>query len=408
MRVESRKGYRLKPLADIRVVDFGQLTAGANTSAMLADLGAEVIKVESAGFMDLFRSMGSNRSAAPGWWNRSAQFRFTNRNKRGVALDAKSPEGRRVLQDLIATADVVVENFRRGVLERLGLDYASMAARNPRVIFASISSQGETGPYRLHTSFGSTLEAMGGIAALTGYDGDKPVVTGPHVNYPDQVASLFATGMIISALREARRTGKGALLDMSQRELTSFLIGEEILAASVNSNRADLPRTGNADEAMVLQDCFLASDGRWIALTLESSIDVERCRAIVGADGDLSDGIAAWCAVGPAAEAADALAAQGLAAALVHNGASLIRERQLTGQTLVWRENGEIVKGRPYGFDGVQLDIRRDAPDLGQHTNEVLRDILGLDESTIELLARLGVTRSEPFEQSAHQQGRPS
>jgi crotonobetainyl-CoA:carnitine CoA-transferase CaiB-like acyl-CoA transferase len=381
------------------VVDFGQLTAGANTSAMLADLGAEVIKVESAGFMDLFRSMGSNRKTIPEWWNRSSQFRFTNRNKRGVALDAKNPEGRRVVQDLVATADVVVENFRRGVLERLGLDYASMAIRNPRIVFASISSQGETGPYRLHTSFGSTLEAMGGIAALTGYDGDKPVVSGPHVNYPDQVASLFATGMIMAALREVRRTGKGALLDISQRELTSFMIGEEILAASVDAERADLPRRGNADEAMILQDCFLASDGRWIALTIENRIDAERCRTIVGRDDDLGDRVAAWCAVRPASDAADVLTAAGLAAAAVRDGASLIRERQLAGQTLVWRENGEIVKGRPYGFDGTQLNISRDAPDLGQHTREVLREILALDEPTIEHLAKLGVTRSEPLEQ---------
>jgi crotonobetainyl-CoA:carnitine CoA-transferase CaiB-like acyl-CoA transferase len=399
----------VRPLANIRVVDFGQLTAGANTSAMLADLGAEVIKVESASFMDLFRSMGrSNRSAVPEWWNRSSQFRFTNRNKRGVALDAKNPEGRRVVQDLVATADVVVENFRRGVLERLGLDYASTAARNPRIVFASISSQGETGPYRLHTSFGSTLEAMGGIAALTGYDGDKPVVSGPQVNYPDQVASLFATGMILTALREARRTGKGALLDISQRELTSFMIGEEILAASVDPARADLSRTGNADEAMILQDCFLASDGRWIALTIENSIDAERCRAIVGEGEDLGDRVAAWCAARPASDAADVLAAAGLAAAPVRDGASLIQERQLAGQTLVWRENGEIVKGRPYGFDGAPLMISRDAPDLGQHTREVLRELLGLDEPTIEHLARLGVTRSEPVEQKADQHWRPS
>jgi crotonobetainyl-CoA:carnitine CoA-transferase CaiB-like acyl-CoA transferase len=240
---------------------------------------------------------------------------------------------------------------------------------------------------------------MGGIAALTGYDGDKPVVSGSHVNYPDQVASLFATGMILAALREARRTGKGALLDISQRELTSFLIGEEILAASVDAERSDLPRRGNADEAMVLQDCFLASDGRWIALTIENSLDAERCRAVVGGDEDLGACVAAWCAARPASEAADVLSAAGLAAAPALDGASLIRERQLAGQTLVWRGNGEIVKGRPYSFDGAQLNISRDAPDLGQHTREVLSEVLGLDESAIRHLARLSVTRSEPFEQ---------
>ncbi|WP_342726326.1 CoA transferase [Bradyrhizobium sp. B097] len=386
----------MKPLANVRVVDFGQLTAGANTSAMLADLGAEVIKVESASFMDLFRSMGSNQRDAHGWWNRSPQFRFTNRNKVGVALDAKKPEGRRLLQDLMAGADIVVENFRRGVMERLGLGYATIASRNPRIVFASISSQGETGPYRLHTSFGSTLEAMGGIAALTGYDNDKPVVSGPHVNYPDQVVSLFAAGIIIAALREARRTGKGAHLDISQREVTSFLIGEEILASSVDHKRSRLARRGNAEDGVMLQDCFRTMDQKWIALTLEDQADVERCLAIVGHSKNIRGRLVEWCMKRSAVEACDTLAAGGLAAGLVHNGTALSREHKLAGHTLVRRPNGEIVKGQPYSFGGQELKVNCDAPALGEHTELVLRNILGLDETAIQHLAALGVTRAEP------------
>uniref|UniRef100_UPI0034D192C3 CaiB/BaiF CoA transferase family protein n=1 Tax=Desertibaculum subflavum TaxID=2268458 RepID=UPI0034D192C3 len=287
-----------RALEGVRVVDFGQLTAGANTSAMLADLGADVIKVESAGYMDLFRAVGQ-RDSAPGWWNRSPQFRFTNRNKRGVAIDMKAPAGRKLILDLIAGADVVVENFRRGVLERAGLDYAALAKVNPRIVLASISSQGETGPNRLHGSFGSTLDATGGIAALTGYEDGKPAISGMDVNYPDQVVSLFAAGIVIAAIREAKATGRGVHLDISQREVTSFLIGEQILAAAADPACRAPRRQGNAEAGVALQDCFRGSDGRWLALTLADDADLARCAAAIGGAADRA-ALAAWCAVRPA------------------------------------------------------------------------------------------------------------
>jgi crotonobetainyl-CoA:carnitine CoA-transferase CaiB-like acyl-CoA transferase len=109
-----------------------------------------------------------------GWWNRSPQFRFTNRNKRGLALNLKDPEGQRVIRELAAHCDVVVENFRRGVLDRAGLGYEALKAINPRIVFAAISSQGDTGPERMNISFGSTLDATSGIASLTGYEGEEP------------------------------------------------------------------------------------------------------------------------------------------------------------------------------------------------------------------------------------------
>jgi crotonobetainyl-CoA:carnitine CoA-transferase CaiB-like acyl-CoA transferase len=225
-----------RPLAGVRVLDFGLLTAGANTSAMLADLGADVIKIESGAYLDPFRVVGKPDNE-DGWWNRSPQFRFTNRNKRGLALNLKDPEGQRVIRDLAKHCDVVVENFRRGVLDRAGLGYANLKACNPGIVFAAISSQGDTGPERMNVSFGSTLDATSGIASLTGYEGEEPRISGMDVNYPDQIVSLFATGIVIAAVMEARRSGTGAFLDFSQREVASFTLGEEILAASADPTR---------------------------------------------------------------------------------------------------------------------------------------------------------------------------
>lgn len=381
----------MKPLAGIRVLDFGLLTAGANTSAMLGDLGAEVVKIESGAYMDPFRAVGQ-RDTAPGWWNRSPPFHFTNRNKRGVALNLKHAEGRRLILELAKSCDVVVENFRRGVLERFGLDYAALKAANPRIVLASISSQGDTGPNRLHASYGSTLDATGGMAALTGYaDDGLPRISGMDVNYPDQVVSLLAAGLVIAAVMTARRTGEGALLDISQREIASFMIGEEIVAAFADPARRTPARRGNAQDGVALQGCYRCADRRWLAVTLSSADDEATCaRVINGAP------LADWAAARDATEAAQALNQAGLAAAVVKDGMDLIRDRALAGDTLAWLPDGGLVKGMPYRFAGMKLVVERRAPDLGEHTGETLREMLGLDDAALARLAALGVTSAEP------------
>lgn len=218
-------------LQGIRVLDLGIITAGASTSAVLADLGAEVIKVEGPSYTDPFREwLGTTN--APNWWNESPQFRATNRNKSSVCLDLKSERGHGLFMKLVAQSDVVVENFRAGVLKRLRIDYETLCAANPGIILASISSQGQTGPDSGNTSFGSTLEASSGLAYLMRYAGETPKITGRGLNYPDQVASLFAASAIMAALVERHRTGTGVVLDLSQRELTSFLVGEALVAAA--------------------------------------------------------------------------------------------------------------------------------------------------------------------------------
>ena len=366
------------PLAGVRVLDFGLLTAGANTSAMLADLGADVLKIESGAYLDPFRVVGKPDDAG-GWWNRSPPFRFTNRNKRGLALNLKDPEGQRVIRELAKHCDVVVENFRRGVLDRAGLGYEALKAINPRLVFAAISSQGDSGPERMNVSFGSTLDATSGIAALTGYEGEAPRISGMDVNYPDQIVSLFAAGIVIAAVMEAQRTGRGAFLDFSQREVASFTLGEEILAASLDPSRPFAPR-GNRTEGVAQQDAYLCRDGRWIAVTL----------------GQPDPDIASFCAGHGRDDAVVALLARGIAAAPCHDGLDLLRNRDLAGVTLVRDDGGGLAKGLPYRLDGKGIAIERPAPDLGQHTDEVLRELLGYDQAELERLRKAGVTSTAP------------
>ena len=267
------------PLAGLRVVDLGWLTAGAASATLLLDLGAEVVKVEGPGAIDPFRTWDGAEPDTD-WWNRSPWFAFTNRGKRSLCLDLKDPRGREALLRLLEGADVLVENYRRGVLASFGLDAAMLRRRFPRLVIASISSQGEDGPDRDMVSFGSTLEATGGLAALTG-SGEAPVITGRDVNYPDQVVCLFASGAILAALLERDRTGQGAHLDLSQRELTSFLLGEELLAAAAG---VPSPRFGNADPADPAERVVAEGDG-WRAEWAGGSAPVRDGAALAGGRG---------------------------------------------------------------------------------------------------------------------------
>jgi crotonobetainyl-CoA:carnitine CoA-transferase CaiB-like acyl-CoA transferase len=366
------------PLTGVRVLDFGLLTAGANTSAMLADLGADVLKIESGAYLDPFRVVGK-MDGDEGWWNRSPQFRFTNRNKRGLALNLKDPKGQRVIRELAAHCDVVVENFRRGVLDRAGLGYKALKAINPRIVFAAISSQGDTGPERMNVSFGSTLDATSGIASLTGYEGEHPRISGMDVNYPDQIVSLFATGIVITAVMEARRSGKGCFLDFSQREVASFTLGEEILAASADPAYRLAPR-GNSEASVMQQDAYRCRDGKWIAVTLPK------------ADSDLGS----FCAGRDSKAAVAELLARGIAAAPCNDGNDLLHDRDLAGVTLVRDERGGLVKGLPYRLDGKGITIERAAPDLGQHTDAVLRELLSYGDAELAALKKSGVTSTTP------------
>ncbi|KQP19266.1 CaiB/BaiF CoA-transferase family protein [Pseudorhodoferax sp. Leaf265] len=369
------------PLSGCRVLDLGIITAGAATSAMLADLGAEVIKVESPGYHDPFR-----RWSGPGGGDDSPFFRFTNRNKAGIGIDIKRPEGRAVFMRLVAGSDVVVENFRRGVLATLGIDYPQLRAVRPSIILASLSSHGEFGPDANRVSFGTTLEAMSGLAAETGYPGGKPTVSGRDLNYPDQVVAIFATGMVVTAWHAAQH-GAGVHLDLSQRELTSFLLGERFVQGASGQPR------GNADPLYALQNCYVSSDQAWVAVSVEQR-QLPLLAGLVAESevGRVEEGLARWMVTRTAAEAVKALAALCIAAARVRDGSAAAQGRGISWCDAIGNlPDGSLAKGFPFQFEDEPMQLTRPAPSIGQDTARVLQELGGYTQQEIAALRKDGV-----------------
>ena len=367
-----------RPLDGCRVLDLGIITAGASTSALLADLGADVIKLEGTAYIDPFR-VWDRGLGAPDWWNRSRFFGFTNRNKRGLALDLKRPEGKALFLDLVANSDVLVENFRRGVLDRLGLGFDVLQVANPRLVMCSITSQGESGPDATAASYGSTLEANSGLADLTRDASGQPLISGILVNYPDQIVSIYAAGIIALAVAEQRRSGTGARLDISQRELASFLIGEHILAASSGAHLR--PRW--------TPPLVRSGDGRWL---LCHGADAQAIAA------GLAKCVPANLSSRPAVALMADLAAHDIQAVVVRNADDILAAvlRGETGNAFARGPEGGEAKGMPFALDSMPFHFARRAPDLGQHNAEVLSGVLGISAAEIAELAARGVIGTEP------------
>ncbi|MBJ3777074.1 CaiB/BaiF CoA transferase family protein [Acuticoccus mangrovi] len=374
----------MTPLKGVTVLDLGIITAGAATSALLADLGADVIKIESPTYKDPFRIWVS--SSPQDRDKLSPHFGATNRGKKALAVNLKEPEGRDCFLRLVARADVVVENFRRGVLDKLGIGFEALKAANPRVVLASISSQGETGPDAMHVSYGSTLECVAGMAWLLGYDDGRPTVSGVDLNYPDQVAAIFAAGMIVSAVHAVENGAEAVHLDLSQRELTSFMIGDSF------ANPEAVPARGNADPRFALQDCLKAADGRWVALS------VREADAVAHPHVGTPTAAAEWIAARPADEAVDALTAAGIAAAVAATGVEILDAKPWS-TAMIETPDGAILKGTPFDIGTPHADLV--APVFGGDTVEVLERLGGYSREEIRTLIERGIVAAPETAEAA-------
>jgi crotonobetainyl-CoA:carnitine CoA-transferase CaiB-like acyl-CoA transferase len=394
-------------LSGLKVADLSIVTAGAGATQVLADFGADVVKIEGESRPDMYR-LGFTGDQGGATDLDFPPFRVANRNKRGLSVNLKDPEGLAIVKRLVADSDVVVENFRRGVIERLGLGFQDLVEIRSNVVLVSISSQGATGPNRGYTSFGTTLDALGGVMSVTGYDESTPTWSSGRINYPDQTANTISPAVILAAVMASRADGKPRWVDLSQREVVTSLLGDWILKTSLDGT--DPVPMGNSEPGKVEWLSRCAGEDRWVAISLSSPADRDRLKSILGVDstddrpGDDEDArlratADKWAGERTREDAVVELQAVGLAAAPVNSGEELLDDPYLRErgwwQTVDLPGGGtEQQRGWVVQFDeGGPIGVRKRAPHVGEDTDELLAE-LGYSEEEIEALHTRGVVSS--------------
>jgi crotonobetainyl-CoA:carnitine CoA-transferase CaiB-like acyl-CoA transferase len=414
-------------LEGLRILDMTQVAVGPYATMLLGFMGAEVIKVESCSRMDISRGQARPTSGSGALypqgeigerpWDRTGHYIHRNGNKLSLTLDLATPRGKELLLQLAATCDVLVENYRASVMDRLGLGYAATSQVNPRLIYLKISSQGATGPEKDYGSLGSTLEQTAGLASITGYEDGIPLMT--NETFPDPVVGMLAVGALMAALRQRRQTGRGTFIDLAQREVTAAMLGEYIVAQNATGN---VPGPmGNRHPHMAPQGIYpcrgedmwlslsVANDTQWRALcqiTGQPQLAQDPRFATLPARHEHADALdailAAWTRERDHYQVMHLLQAHGIAAGAVLKGGETITDPHLHALGF-WDEVDHPESG-PYQQVTTPWQLSRSprrtttpAPSLGQHNAYVLGDILGLSEQEIAELAQEGLIGTWPI-----------
>ncbi|KOX49730.1 CaiB/BaiF CoA transferase family protein [Streptomyces sp. WAC8370] len=260
------------PLTGLRVLDLATLFAGPLAATMLGDFGAEVVKVEHPTRPDPSRGHGPSKDGVGLWW------KLLGRNKHTITLDLSKPAGRATLLRLAATADVVVENFRPGTLEKWGLGWEELSAVNPRLVLTRVTGFGQFGPYAHRPGFGTLAEAMSGFAAMTGEPDAPPTL--PPFGLADSIAALATAYAVMTALAARERTGEGQVVDMAIIEPILTVLGPQPLWYDQLGHVQ--PRTGNRSQNNAPRNTYRTADGTWVAVSTSAQSVAERVMRLVG------------------------------------------------------------------------------------------------------------------------------
>lgn len=334
--------------------------------------------------------------AGPEPWDQYGYFIERNRNKRDICLDLKMPEGRDLALRLAHTSDVVLDNFTAGTMERMGLGARQIHAANPGAIVVSMSAYGTTGPWRNNAGYGATIDALSGAVALTGYEDDE-VATNLGINSSDPVAGQHAFLAIAAALVARKRDGKGRVIDLSQLESASRLTAVPVLQQQLAEPAR---RVENGEDGYAFSG-VLQCDGeeRWLAVSCRDETEMAALCEVTAAAS--IEGVAAAVRGRDRDFLAEALQARGVAAAPVFAAEEVMADEHLA-RYFVDLDHPRVGRkrylGGPTRWHGRPREFEyRPAPLLGQHTDEVLAEVLGLDEAELARLREAGVTENDPL-----------
>ncbi|MBI2848005.1 MAG: CoA transferase [Chloroflexi bacterium] len=405
------------PLEGIRVADLTMVWAGPYGTRMLADMGAEVIKIESIRNYDLIRTFVNLPRGTERPYNKSAYFNHYNRNKLGVSLDLSKPRGVELFKELIKISDVVVENYRADVMEKLCLTYDVLKEIKQDIIMVSLPGHGKTGPERNNYAYGTLIEELSGMVSITGYpDAD---VQRSGISYGDPVAGAMAAAAVAVALHERQRTGKGQFVDMSQRETLTRLIGEAVMDWTMN--RRTWALTGNRHPSMAPHGCYRCKGkDDWVTITVRTDKEWGNLCQVMGNPGwvkearfgdslsrwqhqdEMDKYIAEWTMQRTPYEVTHMLQAAGVAAGPVLDCKGLLEDPHLNGrgfwQTQTHPDAGTWkMEGPAWGLSKTPARIRMPAPGFGQHNDYLFRELLGLSPEEIEQLEKDEIIGSVPL-----------
>jgi crotonobetainyl-CoA:carnitine CoA-transferase CaiB-like acyl-CoA transferase len=415
MNGDRRPAASRLPLEGIRILDLTMVWAGPSATRLLADMGAEVIKVESARSWDMLRSLHYLGANTERWWNKSAYFNHNNRNKYGCTIDVQTERGRETALQLAAVSDIVFENYRADVIQNLRLDYEDLRAVNDDIILVSMPSHGKTGPESHHVAYGTNVEQLAGLAGISGYPG-----MGPHksaIAYGDPNAGAIAAASALAAIRHRDLTGEGQHVEVAQWEALVGTVGENVLGYQMDGQMPGGVGNRHISRVQGVYEC--ATPDEWVAISVGRDDEFAALCDVIGLPAlsrddrfadvvsrrrnqdALDDIIASWTKQRSQHEAARELQRRDVSAAPVLRIQSLLTDEHLRARGF-WEEVTHAdagtweMEGPVWHMSGAHAHVRMPPPMFGEHNAWIFGDLLGMSDADIAALEAEGVTASTP------------